>query len=101
MSVSDTNLTLGDANKLHHHIVNVIVLQVRVISDWRVSAGLVPAKVLRRVVSIGKDALWMGGGQEGKMFTSRLSWSIVTHFQNVVIHDALHLLLELKKESNT
>lgn len=87
LSVSDTDLTFGYVNELHHHIVHVIVLQVGVISYWRVTAGLVPAKVIRRVVSVRKDPWRMGGGQEGKMFTrvksprcrKCLSWSFGKH----------------------
>lgn len=33
-AVSLSNLTAGDGEEALHHIVNIIVLQVRVISDW-------------------------------------------------------------------
>lgn len=61
-----SDLTVGDDEESLHHIVNVIVLQVRVVSDWWIITGLVPAEPFRRVVPIGKDPCWVGGGPEGK-----------------------------------
>lgn len=50
-----SNLTAGDSEEAVHHIINIIVLQVRVISDWWVMTELVPAEAFRGVVTVGKD----------------------------------------------
>lgn len=53
------HLTVGDGEEAAHNIINIIVLQVRVVSDWWVITGLVPAEARRRVVPIGKDPCWV------------------------------------------
>lgn len=58
MCVCVSNLTAGDVDEALHHIIDIIVLQVRVVSDWWVITGLVPAEPCRRVVPVGKDAYW-------------------------------------------
>lgn len=50
-----SNLTVGDNEEAIHHIIDIIVLQVRVVSDWWVMTELVPAEALWWVVTVGKD----------------------------------------------
>lgn len=83
LSVSDTNLTFGNVNELRHHIVHVIVLQVRVVSYWCVGAGLVPAKVLRRVVSIRKDSLEV---RRAKCFQESNQWDLENAFLGALLN---------------
>lgn len=55
LNICVSNLTLGDGEEALHHIIYVVILQVRVVSDWCIITGLVPAEALRRVVPVGKD----------------------------------------------
>lgn len=56
-----SHLTVGGAEETLHHIVNIVVLQVRVISNGRVVTELVPAEARWGVVTVGKDPCWVGG----------------------------------------
>lgn len=55
-----SDLIVGHGEEARHHIVNVIILQVRVVSDWGVVTELVPAEALRGVVTVGKDSCLIG-----------------------------------------
>lgn len=56
-----SNLTVDDDEEASHHIINIIVFKIRIVSDRRVTAELVPAEALRRVVAIRKDPCWLTG----------------------------------------
>lgn len=57
-----SNLIVGSSEELLHHLVNVVILQVRVISDGGITAGLIPAEAFGGVVAIRKDPCWVGEG---------------------------------------
>lgn len=50
------NLSNGDLQEACEHIVDVIVLEVGVVSDRSVVTGLVPAEAFGRVVAIWEDS---------------------------------------------
>lgn len=54
-----SNLTVGNDEEACHHVIDIIVFKIRVVSDWRVTAELVPAEALRRIVAIRKDPCWL------------------------------------------
>lgn len=57
--VGVSHLSVGDGEESLQHVVDIIVLQVRVVSDRWIVAGLVPAEAIRRVVPVGKDPCWV------------------------------------------
>lgn len=57
-----SNLIVGNSEELLHYFVNIVVLQVRIISDGGVAAGLIPAEAFWGVIAIRKDPCWVGGG---------------------------------------
>lgn len=57
-----SDLIVGNYEELLHHFVNIVVLQVRIISDGGVAAGLVPAEAFGGVVAVRKDPCWVGEG---------------------------------------
>lgn len=50
-----SHLTFCDVEEAFHHVIHVVVLQVGIVLDGWVVAGLVPAEALGGVVPIGKD----------------------------------------------
>lgn len=62
-------LIVGNSQELLHHLVNVVVLQVRIVSDGWIAAGLIPAEAFGRVVAVRKDPCWEGRGQRLKTQT--------------------------------
>lgn len=50
-----SNLIVGNGEELLHHFVNIVVLQVRIISDGGITAGLIPAEAFGGVIAIRKD----------------------------------------------
>lgn len=59
---SVSNLIVSNREELFHHFINIVVLQVRVISDGGVTAGLIPAKAFWGVIAIRQDPCWVGEG---------------------------------------
>lgn len=51
---------MGNDKELLHHLVNIVVLQVRIISDGGITAGLIPAEAVGGVIAIRKDPCWVG-----------------------------------------
>lgn len=49
-------LAEGHIQKLLHHLIHIEVLQVWVVTDGSVAAGLVPTEAIWGVVAVGKDA---------------------------------------------
>lgn len=57
-----SNLVVGNTEEALHHFINIVVLQVRIVSDGGVTAGLVPAEAFGGVIAIRKDPCWVGEG---------------------------------------
>lgn len=55
-----SNLIVDNTEKQLHHLVNIVVLQVRIVSDGGIGAGLVPAEAIGGVITIRKDPCWVG-----------------------------------------